>query len=227
MRGIQTIRSERCLEEFHASFNSRSCWSNISGVLPLCITLYFATKDLVRPFLKSWEIQRSRCKIFQVLENAKAEQSLEKLYFSEITWRKFPKLSKPWQNSLHTLGACTPHGSSPCEPGLYVLLLPQHLWGALMQKACAKTSCHRFQGSTSVCMQHQPLSRGMPFVSMCWGRRQKEESITGRCAQAKQHWARHCCIDLALPDLYRGGMLNSTEVLQGNPHAIHSELWEH
>lgn len=199
------------------------------GFFSLCITLYFATKHLVTPFLKSWEIQRSRCKIFQVLENAKAEQSLEKLYFSEITQRKFPKLSKPWQNSLHPLGACTPHGSNPCEPGLYVLLLPQHLWGALMQKACTKTSCHPFQGSTSVCMQHQPLSRGMPFVSVCWGRRQKEESIIGRCAQAKQHWARCCCIgdDLALPELYREGMLNSTEVLQGNPHAIHSELWKH
>lgn len=125
-------------------------------------------KDLVRFLLKLWEIQGHGCKIFQILETAKAEQSLEKLFFSEMTWRKFRlcKLSKPWQNSLHIPGACTPHGSSPCEPGLYVLLLPQHLWGALMQKACAKISCHSFQGSTSVCIQHQPLSRGMPFVSM-------------------------------------------------------------
>lgn len=54
----------------------------------------------------------------------------------EINWekRRLHKLSNPWQKSLHTLGTCTPHQSSLCEPGLYVLHLSQHLWEALMQK---------------------------------------------------------------------------------------------
>lgn len=169
MRGIQRIRNERCLEEFHASFNSCFWWSNIWIFFSFCITLYFATKDLVRPFLKPWEIQGSRCKIFQVLENAKAEQSLEKLFFQKLLEGSSGYISFPnhGKTAYFHLGLAHHMEVAPVSQACMCFSYYSTFKGVLCKTLVQKPPVTPFRVAHQCACSTSLLSRGMPFVSMC------------------------------------------------------------
>lgn len=101
------------------------------------------------------------------IRNCQGWTELRKTLFSEIHWRKFRlhKLSKPWQNSLHALGTCMPHGSSLSE--LVCASLPTTPSRGSDAKRLCKNLLSSCSGSTSMYMLHQPLCESVPFVSMC------------------------------------------------------------